>query len=79
MAVIAFPMGISTIVMAFELGLVFEALNTVFLLCVFITCSLYEICELVRWYEYDRAEEEAAKLSEANQSGGGQDDIVSQG
>ena len=43
MAVIIIPLGAATIIMAIELGLLFEALSGMLMLCVYIALSLYEV------------------------------------
>lgn len=47
MAVIIIPLGTATIVMAIELGLLFEALSGMLMLCVYIALSLYEVREFI--------------------------------
>ena len=48
MAVIIIPLGAATIIMAIELGLLFEALSGMLMLCVYIALCLYEVRELQR-------------------------------
>lgn len=47
MAVIIIPLGAATIIMAIELGLLFEALSGMLMLCVYIALSLYEVREFI--------------------------------
>ena len=48
MTVIIIPLGAATIIMAIELGLLFEALSGMLMLCVYIALSLYEVREFLR-------------------------------
>ena len=54
MAVIIIPLGTATIVMAIELGLLFEALSGMLMLCVYIALSLYEVREFIAETEWER-------------------------
>ena len=51
MAVIIIPLGAATIIMAIELGLLFEALSGMLMLCVYIALSLYEVREFIAEWE----------------------------
>ena len=62
MAVIIFPLGAATIIMAIELGLLFEALSGMLMLCVYIALSLYEVREFIAEPEWE--------LQEQNETGG---------
>ena len=57
MAVIIIPLGTATIVMAIELGLLFEALSGMLLLCVYIALSLYEVREFISEIEWEQQEQ----------------------
>ena len=57
MAVIIIPLGTATIIMAIELGLFFEALSSMLMLCVYITLSLYEVREFIAETEWERQEQ----------------------
>ena len=54
MAVIIIPLGAATIIMAIELGLLFEALSG--MLCVYIALSLYEVREFIAETEWEQQE-----------------------
>ena len=54
MAVIIIPLGAATIIMAIELGLFFEALSGMLMLCVYIALSLYEVREFISEIEWER-------------------------
>ena len=56
MAVIIIPLGAATIIMAIELGLFFEALSSMLMLCVYIALSLYEVREFVAETEWEPQE-----------------------
>lgn len=56
MAVIIIPLGTATIVMAIELGLLFEALSGMLMLCVYIALSLYEVREFIAETEWEQQE-----------------------
>ena len=56
MAVIIIPLGTATIVMAIELGLLFEALSGMLMLCVYIALSLYEVREFIAETELQTAD-----------------------
>ena len=56
MAVIIIPLGAATIIMAIELGLLFEALSGMLMLCVYIALSLYEVCEFIAENEWEQQE-----------------------
>ena len=62
MAVIIIPLGTATIIMAIELGLLFEALSGMLMLCVYIALSLYEVREFIAETEWE--------LQEQNGTGG---------
>lgn len=57
MAVIIIPLGAVTIVMAIELGLLFEALSFMLMLCVYIALSLYEVREFIAETEWEQQEQ----------------------
>ena len=57
MAVIIIPLGAATIIMAIELGLFFEALSGMLLLCVYIALSLYEVREFISEIEWEQQEQ----------------------
>lgn len=76
MAVIIIPLGISTIIMAFELGLIFDAISCILMLCFFIAFSLYELREFIVEYEWYLAEAPIEGMHESNESGGENGDPV---
>lgn len=57
MAVIIIPLGVATIIMAIELGLLFEALSGMLMLCVYIALSLYEVREFIAETEWGQQEQ----------------------
>lgn len=57
MAVIIIPLGAATIIMAIELGLLFEALSGMLMLCVYIALSLYEVREFISEIEWEQQEQ----------------------
>lgn len=56
MAVIIIPLGAATIIMAIELGLLFEALSGMLMLCVYIALSLHEVREFIAETEWEQQE-----------------------
>ena len=68
MAVIIIPIGAATIIMAIELGLFFEALSGMLMLCVYIALSLYEVREFIA--------ETERKLQEQDEAGGDEFDSL---
>lgn len=60
MAVIIIPLGTATIIMAIELGLFFEALSGMLMLCVYIAVTLYEVCEFIAETEWEQQEQNGA-------------------
>ena len=62
MTAIIIPLGTATIIMAIELGLLFEALSGMLMLCVYIALSLYEIRKFIAETEWE--------LQEQNGTGG---------
>ena len=56
MAVIIIPLGAATIIMAIELGLLFEALSGMLMLCVYIALCLYEVREFIAETEWEQQE-----------------------
>ena len=52
MAVIIIPVGISNIVLALQLGLLFESVSSLFFLCLFIAFCLFEIKEFIEEYSW---------------------------
>lgn len=60
MAVIIIPLGTATIVMAIELGLLFEALSGMLMLCVYIALTLYEVREFIAEAEWEQQEQNGA-------------------
>lgn len=56
MAVIIIPLGVSTVIMAFELGLIFDAVSCILMLCFYIAFSLYELREFIAEHEWYLAE-----------------------
>ena len=56
MAVIIIPLGAATIIMAIELGLLFEALSGMLMLCVYIALTLYEVREFIAEIEWEQQE-----------------------
>ena len=56
MTVIIIPLGAATIIMAIELGLLFEALSGMLMLCVYIALSLYEVREFIAETEWEKQE-----------------------
>lgn len=66
MAVIIIPLGAATIIMAIELGLLFEALSGMLMLCVYIALSLYEVREFIaetEWELQEKTEPEVMSLT----------------
>lgn len=57
MAVIIIPLGVATIIMAIELGLLFEALSGMLMLCVYIALSLYEVRVFIAETEWEQQEQ----------------------
>lgn len=57
MAVIIIPLGVATIIMAIELGLFFEALSGMLMLCVYIALSLYEVREFIAEAAWEQQEQ----------------------
>lgn len=57
MAVIIIPLGAATIIMAIELGLLFEALSSMLMLCIYIALSLYEVREFIAETEWEQQEQ----------------------
>lgn len=57
MAVIIIPLRAATIIMAIELGLLFEALSSMLMLCVYIALSLYEVREFIAETEWEQQEQ----------------------
>ena len=49
-------MAVATIIMAIELGLLFEALSGMLMLCVYIALSLYEVREFIAETEWEQQE-----------------------
>lgn len=60
MAVIIIPLGAATIIMAIELGLLFEALSGMLMLCVYIALSLYEVRKFIAETEWEQQEQNGA-------------------
>lgn len=60
MAVIIIPIGTATIIMAIELGLFFEALSGMLMLCVYIALTLYEVREFIAEAEWEQQEQNGA-------------------
>ena len=60
MAVIIIPRGTATIIMAIELGLFFEALSGMLMLCVYIALTLYEVREFIAEAEWEQQEQNGA-------------------
>lgn len=56
MTVIIIPLGAATIIMAIELGLLFEALSGMLMLCVYIALSLYEVRKFIAETEWEQQE-----------------------
>ena len=56
MAVIIIPLGAATIIMAIELGLLFEALSGMLMLCVYIALSLSEVRDFIAETEWEQQE-----------------------
>ena len=56
MTVIIIPLGAATIIMAIELGLLFEALSGMLMLCVYIALSLYKVREFIAETEWEPQE-----------------------
>lgn len=56
MTVIIIPLGAATIIMAIELGLLFETLSGMLMLCVYIALSLYEVREFIAETEWEKQE-----------------------
>lgn len=52
MAVIILPVGVSNIILALQLGLIFECVSSIFFLCLFIAFCLFEVREFIREYEW---------------------------
>ena len=64
MAVIIIPLGAATIIMAIELGLLFEALSGMLMLCVYIALSLYEVREFIVETEWELQEQNGTEGDE---------------
>lgn len=64
MAVIIIPLGVATIIMAIELGLLFEALSGMLMLCVYIALSLYEVREFIAETEWEQQEQNGTEGDE---------------
>lgn len=64
MAVIIIPLGAATIIMAIELGLLFEALSGMLMLCVYIAVSLYEVREFIAETEWELQEQNGTRGDE---------------
>ena len=62
MAASIIPLGAATIIMAIDLGLLFEALSGMLMLCGYIALSLYEVREFIAETEWE--------LQEQNGTGG---------
>ena len=60
MAVIIIPLGTATLIMAIELGLFFEALSGMLMLCVYIALTLYEVREFIAEAEWEQQEQNGA-------------------
>lgn len=60
MVVIIIPLGTATIIMAIELGLFFEALSGMLMLCVYIALTLYEVREFIAEAEWEQQEQNGA-------------------
>lgn len=60
MAVIIIPLGTATIIMAIELGLFFETLSGMLMLCVYIALTLYEVREFIAENEWEQQEQNGA-------------------
>lgn len=56
MAVIIIPLGTATIIMAIELGLFFETLSGMLMLCVYIALTLYTIADNLLETQMEAAE-----------------------
>ena len=56
MTVSIIPLGAATILMAIELGLLFEALSGMLMLCVYIALSLYEVRKFIAETEWEQQE-----------------------
>ena len=52
MAVIIIPLGISNIVLALRLDLIFECVSSIFLLCLFIAFCIFDVREFIREYSW---------------------------
>ena len=70
MAIIIIPLGISTILMAWSLGLVFDALSCILLLCLYIAFTLYELREFILDYEWYLSEASTGEMCKPSESGG---------
>lgn len=57
MCVIAIPLGISNVFLAYQLGLIFEMFSSLFLLALFIAFTIYEFREFILDRYYDELEE----------------------
>ena len=64
MAVIIIPLGTAAIVVAIELGLLFEALSGMLMLCVYIALTLYEVREFVAETEWEQQEKNGTRGDE---------------
>ena len=71
MAVIIIPLGAATIIMAIELGLLFEALFGILMLCGCIALSLYKVREFIAETEWE--------LQDQNRIGGDELDSLPRG
>ena len=69
MAVIIIPVGISNIVLALQLGLLFESVSSLFFLCLFIAFCLFEIREFIEEYSWYYEEAPVEGMHDADDEG----------
>lgn len=69
MAVIIIPVGISIIVLALQLGLLFECVSSLFFLCLFIAFCLFEVREFIKEYSWYYEEAPVEGMHDADDEG----------
>ena len=69
MAVIIIPVGISNIVLALQLGLLFECVSSLFFLCLFIAFCLFEVREFIKEYSWYYEEAPVEGMLDADDEG----------
>lgn len=67
MAAIILPLGVATLFMAFELGLVFDGMSTALMLCLYVAFSIYEMRESMRELQYEVEDAEQIECQETEE------------